>query len=295
MPGNGKGEPYDRYIVGEGLYNVTIKEENEIVFYGLEVNRPGFYRIESWAEDIDTYLGDYYANDFYVPETTTDGDDNSGENLNFSYVVEFKKSNFIIEYDDLGNEIYTLGSRWTFGFSVKDVSEFPCTFPVVFYRISDSKEEPKPQIKTVKVSEELNKYADQTGTLTSCKMDGSDVAVYNESDRFYHLGNENGPVIVTKISLPCEYIDVSFAAIENSGNSALTLLYTYNYSDFIASYAENTNSHGVYPVTEELRLFLDRFQETHNYFGSSGWVEGQLSYKPVKNYYWMFAAYYYAD
>jgi hypothetical protein len=290
----GKGEPYDRYIVKEGLYNVTINKADEIVYYGFEAREPGVYRIESWAEGIDTIVGDYYCSDHYVPESTSDGDDNSGKDLNFSYQITLKKSNFVTEVDENGNEILIPGGRWTFGFSVRDVTEYPVTFPVVFMKVDSTKEEPLPEIKPVKVTETLTDYPAGTGTLTSCVMDGSDVAVYNENDKFYHLGTVNGPVIVAKISRPCEYLDTSFSAIQNAGNSALLLNSVNDYSDFISKYAEVCNEDGVYGVTEELRTFLDRFQKTHRYFGLGGWVQDQLSYTPVESCYWMFAAYYYA-
>lgn len=293
-PNNGDGTPYNRHIVGEGLYNVTVNSAEEIVYYGFEAKEPGVYRVESWAEGIDTKVGDYYASDFFVPETTTDGDDDSGKDKNFSYKITLKKSNFVSETDEHGNEVLYVGARWTLGFSVKDVTEFPCTFPVVFMRIADSKEEPRPEVKTVKVTETLTNYPAGEGTLTSLKMDGSDVAVYNENDKFYHLGSLNGPVIVAKISKKCEFVDSAFSTIQNAGNSALLLNYVNDYTDFIAKYAEVCNEDGVYGVTEELRTFLDRFQKTHKYFGNGGWVQNQLDYTADESCYWMFAAYYYA-
>lgn len=292
--GNGDGSAYDRHIVGEGLYNVTISEADQIVYYGFEAKTWGKYRIESWAQDVDTFIGDYNANDYYVPENPSKTDDDSGEGKNFSYVIEIKKSNFIETTDDNGEKVYVVGARWTLGFSVKDVETYPVTFPVVFMRIADSNEPPKPEVKSVKVSEILTEYPDGNGTLTSTKMDGSDVPVYNEKDRFYHLGSENGPVLVAKINKECEYLDVAFSRIQDSGNSALTLNQVYDYTDFIKYYAEVCNNDGVYGVTEELKIFLDRFQKTHSYFGYSGWVQSQLSYTPVQEYFWMFAVYYYA-
>lgn len=289
LRGNGVGDPYDRYIVGEGLYTVTVNSENDIVYYGFGPSNPGVYRIESWSEDVDTLIGDYGANDFYVPNTPIKKDDNSGQNNNFSYEIELLKSLFI-EHEDGSLE---LGARWTLGFSAK-ADSYPVSFPVVFMRIRDSYEQPAPQITTVKVTESLTKFEDQTGTITSLMMDGSDVAYFNSKDRFYHLGSENGPVIVAKLSKPCEYLDVSFNEVQNSGNKFLTLERKYDYTNFVAQYSENCNSDGVYPVTEELMLFLQRVQHTHNYFGYNGWVESKLSYEPIEECFWMFAAYYYA-
>lgn len=222
------------------------------------------------------------------------GDDDSGEDKNFSYVIELKKSNFIVSNDpETGEEILEVGARWTLGISVKDCETLPANFQLAIIYIGKSKEVPPKVYKTMKVSETLTKYPDSETLPTSLKMDETSVAVYNETDRFYHLGTVDGPVIVAKIALPCEYIDKSFASIEDSGNRALTLENEYNYTDFIKRYAEVCNNHGVYGVTEELKLFLDRFQHTHNYFGNSGWVSGQIDYTAAPENYWMFAAYVY--
>lgn len=160
-------------------------------------------------------------------------------------------------------------------------------------KIHDSYEEPKPEVSSVKVTETLTEFANQEGELTSCMMDGTHVPVYNTEDGFYHLGTENGPLIVAKISQRCEYLDASFNKIQDAGNSMLKLHGRYDYTDFIDQYAEVCNDDGVYPVTQELMLFLQRFQSSHSYFSFGGWVISQLDYKPVEDYYWMFAAYFY--
>lgn len=289
LRGDGVGDPYDRYLVGEGLYTVTVKSTDEVVYYGFGATQPGVYRIESWSKEVDTFIGDYGANDFYVPANPMYTDDNSGQDNNFSYEIELKRSLFV-ERDDGSLQS---GARRTLGFSAKSES-YPVSFPVVFMRIRDSYEEPEPVIVEVKVSETLTKFPDQSGTITPTMMDGSDVPVYNSKDRFYHLGTEDGPLIVAKISKPCEYVDFSFNTVQDEGNKYLTLERKYDYTKFIDTYAEYCNKDGVYPVTEELMLFLQRAQHTHMYFGYGGWVQDQLSYKPLEEYYWMFAAYYYA-
>jgi hypothetical protein len=289
----GSGDPYDRYIVGEGLYTVTINSAAQVVYYGFGPKQPGKYRIESWADGIDTKLGDYFANDFYVPETTSVGDDDSGEDLNFSYEIEIKKSNFVVEQDENGNEILRLGSHWTFGFSVKNVDSFPVSFPVVFMQIGESKEAAKPAYTTMKVTEELSQFPDGTTDLVSLRMDGSVETFYNEDDGFYHINSVDGPIVVAKLTLSCEYLDTPIANLQDAGNSALILENKYDYTDFIAKYADYCNNNGVYGVTYELQLFFQRFQKTHTYFGSNGWVQGQLDYEASPDSYWMFASYYY--
>ena len=294
MRGTGSGEKYDRYSVGMGVYNVTINNEGHEVFYGLDAPKAGKYRIESWADGIDTVLHDYYANDYFVPDASYEGDDDSGEDLNFSYEVTFKKSMFIETTDENGNTVTALGARWTFGFSVKNVESYPVTFPVAFFYVAESYEAPRPSVSKVKVSETLTQFPDGTVTLTSVKMDGSVTVVYNDEDRFYHVGSKDGAILTAKLTKPCEYLDTAISKIQDAGNSALLLEYSYDYTDFIARYAEVCNTDGVYGVTEELKLFFDRFQKTHSYFTSGGWVADQLDYKANKDCYWMFASYYYA-
>jgi histidinol phosphatase-like PHP family hydrolase len=55
----------------------------------------------------------------------------------------------------------------------------------------------------------------------------------------------------------------------------------------------NGNDYLIYGVTEELMLFLHRYQSSHRYFGSTGWVSGQIDYEAVEEFYWLFACYTY--
>ena len=103
---------------------------------------------------------------------------------------------------------------------------------------------------------------------------------------------------------PNEYAGV--VGIESPGNQMLHAMSegTEDYSAFIESYAayihQETNPDGVYPVTEELRIFLQKFAISGRYFmDGNGWAEtsaeselGYRIYSSEKDQ-WLFACCYY--
>ena len=160
----------------------------------------------------------------------------------------------------------------------------------------------------------------------------------NEDDGVYHLYNEetgrfDGPVLYAKITKRHRFfsdyngMEVSFAGgngticVEDPGNKALQALEdgTENYKLFIqggaacssvvgmeglesylgyASYINN--SEGVYPVTPELKTFLQKFSVSQRYFNDgNGWAEttaedslGYRIYSDEEDQ-WLFACCYY--
>ena len=169
------------------------------------------------------------------------------------------------------------------------------------------------------------------------RFDGSMFGL-NEDDGFYHLYNEetgkyDGPILYAKVRkmsrffgmytpqgspLPYEIAFVGGYAsddpgayagvvgIESPGNQMLHAMSegTEDYSEFIASYAayihQETNPDGVYPVTEDLRIFLQKFAVSGRYFmDGNGWAEtnaeaelGYRIYSSEKDQ-WLFACCYY--
>lgn len=137
-------------------------------------------------------------------------------------------------------------------------------------------------------------------------LDGKRVKLWKKEeggDGYYHLYNEEtgyGSKIYAKISSDTE------------GASTLTrtgFLDDYmskkvngkNYTDFINSYAAATNADGVYPVTEELKIFLQEFSIASGYFrDGNGWFEmknddtGFPGYNSSEANQWLFACGYYA-
>lgn len=97
--------------------------------------------------------------------------------------------------------------------------------------------------------------------------------VLNKADGFYHLNNENGPLVVVYLTkdptqpfLPCfknilERFGVSKYVIDENGEVTEKI----SYSECLLEYIEYADeSTGVYPLTEDLKLII---QERGNYVG----------------------------
>lgn len=158
----------------------------------------------------------------------------------------------------------------------------------------------------------------------------------NEDDGFYHVYNEatgkyDGPIVYAKIRAKVRFFydytpqgstipnEVAFVAgyppedpnknpvisinvlSDNLGNLEEG---TEDYNGFITAYASyinyDTNPDGVYPVTEELREFLNKFSASQRYFmDGNGWAEttaeADFGYKiyAAEEDQWLFACCYY--
>ena len=310
--GAGLGTNEEPYRVGEGVYNVTLSNidtEAKVatpVTLGFVPTRPGKYIIESWTESTDTIntsVGYYGNNPQYIPENPIEGmsDDDSGDSDNFR--LEFNISidefintglldddgNLIYEKDENGN--YISGGIYRFAIGATNIRREK-SFPVSI-KYLEHYEKPKIIAEEVAVTETLTKCeeADPELIWKDCQINGLEQAVYNEETKAYHLGSTDGYKLYVKITEPCIYIDKAFSVIQDSGNSALTLDNgTKDYTNFIATYAENCNSDGVYPLTKELKTFLELY-----YQSISSWLFSVCETVIDEEWAWLFAAGYYAN
>ncbi|MDE6302476.1 MAG: Ig-like domain-containing protein [Clostridia bacterium] len=62
------------------------------------------------------------------------------------------------------------------------------------------KKEQEPTVNVIEVKENLSKFADQEGTLVGVALNGTAKLVYNDTDKCYHLGEANGPVVVVNLT-----------------------------------------------------------------------------------------------
>ena len=306
----GTGSIEDPYVAHEGVYNVTLSDIDTDakvaapVFVGFVPNRPGKYIIESWTENTDsinTNVGYYGSNPHFYPEVPDVIDDDSGDTDNFRLefnisIEEFvntgevdSSGNLIYEKDANGN--YISGGIYRFGIGATNIRREK-SFPIVI-KYLEHYELPKINVEDVPVTETLTKCENATDDKIwkDCKVNGLDKVVYNETDGKYHLDNENGYVLYAKISTPSQFIDKAFTEVESAGSNALTLDNgTKDYTNFIATYADYCNDDGVYPVTNELKTFLEFY-----FIFSSSWITSICETIIDEEYGWLFAVGYYAN
>lgn len=307
---SGDGSMYNPYIVNEGVYEA--KTSNELItYYGFRPTRPGKYIVESWANPtIDAEGGFYGNNDQYVLENPTIQDSNSGADFNFSFELNIALEEFINtgEFDDKGNMIYEKdsngnyipGGSYKIGISNKNLLE-ESKFPISIKWV-ENYERPKINAEIVKVEETLTQFVDNNNTdyiYKEAKLNGLTNVIYNENDGYYHVDSVDGYVLVAKISEPCPYLDRAFSKVnkdtgENEGILATTSIIldngTKDYSNFVKEYEKYCNSDGVYPVTNELKTFLEYY-----YLNNKDWITSLSQEVVVDEYGWLFACGYYAN
>lgn len=158
----------------------------------------------------------------------------------------------------------------------------------------------------------------------------------NDDDGFYHLYNEatgkfDGPIVYARIraktrffydylpqgaQVPNEVAFVSGFPPDNPNNNDVISINvmsdnlgnlengTEDYNSFVAAYGSyisyENNPDGVYPVTEELKIFLNKFSVSQRYFmDGNGWAEttaeNDFGYKiyAAEEDQWLFACCYY--
>ena len=107
--------------------------------------------------------------------------------------------------------------------------------------------------------------------------------VYNENDGYYHVGTEDGPLLL--VSLLGSNTQLSLLFPESERFTVTTKLveegeFIYNgedvYSSFImyCNYASNSKLYGYCPVTKELRGYLDEFVKTNSIiYDENTWLQ----------------------
>ncbi len=219
-------------------------------------------------------------------------------------------------------EIVHINALKTLYFSVT-AKTAPATFKVKIEQAEESKD----TYTYAEVKETLTQYTKPADkALYGVPMDGTAVLVYNETDKFYHLGTADGPVVVVNITKALDsdrfeagsilaYMELTDSrlatyAIETfeAGAEIMSIVdYTlflrgfteYDYDKMgnpiipenIATqkyYAKYVNEDGVYPLTQELKSFLENF-----YNANADAFLWQVALDADLECAWLFPCYYY--
>ena len=93
--------------------------------------------------------------------------------------------------------------------------------------------------------------------------------VFNETDGFYHLDNENGPLVLVRLTEDSDYIACFQKIIEKQGSykyfyngddtSYENFVKRENYTDCLYEYLDYVDENeGVYPLTEDLKYIIQQ-------------------------------------
>lgn len=291
-------------------YDVLFDEEDTTeYFYTFQTTTAGRYRVTlDLPEGIDLAVKEYSPYEasmgaFYLAQRGPV--DDAGNMITDATVLEFEISEE--HAADLRSSTHTFGISLT----SEDVT-LPVELQFTLERIGDPTPAPEQNEIIVPVTNLPEVYEAPKGLLTGVALDGSVELVLDE-DGYYRIGSVDGPYLLAKLVGESRYMDESFEYVELHGNTNLQIpgeyhaetnmidIYMYiNYTDlsgtmpetdpncFIAQYSSACNGDGVVRVTEELRLFLERYA---GYMGAMGIYQGEVS----EENYWLIPCYYYEE
>lgn len=342
MKGSGTDSYHTIALHRKGAYKVTLNSEDHVVFFGFSPDRSGAYLIETIADvsknevnpSIDVYSGSAMWNQY--SHTIDTGGSSAEYTRNALYPIRVSK-------EKVGNTyVFALKATHREGLYPIKLSfliryESDWQDPII---------DPTVKIPNQTDLITRGHIPQPTGTLTYPEVKiGEGTYQFKEKmfdlnadDGFYHVYNEatgkyDGPIVYAQISAPHRFFaphngqPISFTNVESVGNSALTLENgTENYSLFImggsaikdyvglenyTSYVGygnfSSNKDGVYPVTDDLQEFLQKFAISQRYFNDgNGWAETVAESQPgadglglgyriysSENAQWLFACCYY--
>ncbi len=290
------GTQADAYILTKGGYRVELFEgKNYFIFVAQE---RGEYLISTeFSENVNL---SYHGGVFYVQENDVSSTDATAEVVKSDAGITFKIRSF--------NVGETVDSSSKYVISIE--SDKATSGALIIKHVGDlpfSAEEMPWQEAPITGTPEKLVLAPEGESVVLTDFDITDPTltwVYSEADGYYHLGDENGPILYMRLNSSSKYA-VSLAEIcETNGYGVY--IYDENgefvekrsYSDLFSAYSEAADdSTGVYPVTRDLYEFV------MSYGAHNGWWEisaelnrffGELAPRIIKENAWAFAVCYVA-
>lgn len=283
---NTKGDGDDLYdpivISAAGTYRATFTSPTQEIHFQYEPRRAGLYSVESImdtsANEINPFADIYTANKSYkrFMYTQDGGGTSSSFTKNFRFEIAFNQ-------DELGG---------AFAFTIKlqtRVNNFPCNIDFRL-RYEDTYSRDDAEYIPVNVGEHLSAAPTMTGNYryvahftANNVLDGKKVR-YNEQTRYYEFCYDtvNGlyKTIYAKLNRDSEILVTESGTGFLDSYIRLRLCGEHgafkDYYAFMTAYTTYCNSDGCYPVTEELRQFLQDYSVSQRLFmDGNGMAESQ--------------------
>ena len=246
----------EAYFITEGATLVPITG-NDINYYIFQPTRGGIYRFSYIAESAIN-IGYYGRADFILEYSIADVE-------NRAFEVEIKN-----ESVSTG-----MGGTTTMAIGIKSLAIDSCIFTIE--RISDPKAEtPRIEYAASQVPKEPQAYDYLNATLVDLNvLDENLKVVYNSVDGYYHLGNEDGPIVLVRITTSSKYLASFFKICETANLYAQikdengNVLRVEIYNQMINAYAEVCDESGVLPLTRELEYAIKKMGEQQGWWGDN--------------------------
>lgn len=260
---------YSAGRISEGNYWVTLDADNMTYFLFI-APRGGTFKLSA-PEELPISIGYFGSTSFVMTE---------------SLVPEENNAILVDVYDDM---VYNYA--FVIGVMTEDASLAGCALSVEYAGERETTVEDLPW-NDLMPGRELPKYTMGAGEVTSFAVDSAEIVlVYSESDGYYHVGSEDGPVVLVNLDNNTKYMDALTTVCSNmrlgvyvydeEGN----LLSKDSYNELIWAYNEVADG-GYYPLDDTLR---DMLVAVGNYMGwydpaSPMYLFGGVALEPANAY-----------
>ena len=256
-------DSFDPYVVVEGSYKLVFTSVSQKIFYAFEPADTGIYKVYS-SGIIDPSVIQLQGTLINGITCWRDDEQFSNDNVSsddYNFCYEFEVEEGTIESDEY---IY-------FEVSIKDEDDVDTEAVITFEYVSES--QGGDDVTSVNARETLVDYADPTESYVAMPLNGTAVCVKG-SDGLYHKDNANGPIVFadlgTDVTLNSRHLgqsttpfglDKGFTQIVAQGASLVMEVdgKMYDYLPLATAYTTHSNSNGRYPLTDELRDFLNNY------------------------------------
>lgn len=300
-----------------GIYRATLTRADQTIYFQYRPTINGSYSFTSildiTADEVNPILDVYWGSFAWKPEKPTETVDGGGTSgiytKNFRWEIQHGEEN--------NGNVYAFGIRAT---SIKP-SAFPITVDLILERDGEFTT-PVTEYEVIEAKEINGVYANlPAGTWQSVAnlspdrrlLNGNKVK-YNEADGYWHVYDSEtgtfGETLYAKITVPTlsqdsenQFTNTLVALTlavrdpDNKKDANGNVIYYYkNYTNFIRGengYAKYVNSDGTYPVTQELKVFLQEFASCNDYFKDGEGLAEDYYDSSEKNM-WLYACGYYA-
>lgn len=278
---------YDYYEVNEGLYFAPVTG-GEMTYFLFVPALPGTYEIYAEA-DTETEIG-FYGSLFLVLQDTL-------------YEPVDGKIKFDIHDYNIGSTKDTTTS-YVIGVKAKNGGDTNCILHVERTGEPSWSIEDEPWQDAVANEKYLVKYnGEKNKTLVNIDVLQEPVVVINQEDGYYHLGSEDGPLVLVRIDSDIDYLYASLADIcdtstfgayfyDDDGNFE----YRERYNDLVYQYKEICDDNGVCPLNPQLAEMIKNVGEYKQWWSSPESYDYIFGDKPVyqyQDYAWLFCCCYY--
>ena len=290
--------PVEAPVMPEGGYRVDLTSGiNYFIFPSPSVR--GQYKISCTSEGVTT-LG-YFGSPHFVQSNNIAALDGTGDVFLADGSLYFNIRAF-----NIGEDYYS-GSRYVFGVDAEADTTAYITISCVDSNLPLSKEEMPWEEYPLSSAPETyvpDFTVGSSSELTPVPItDPSFVAVYNETDGFYHVGSADGPVILVKLTVESDY----FVSFEKMMETTPFSAYVYdengnlsakkNYHSMMQQYIDAADETlGVYPLTEALKEAITVVGNAKGWFEGAGSIfTGKVTEPVVSEIAYLFACCYYSE